>query len=398
MTYDEQDFSKFHYWEKVEKQGEYPILLEHAFCENNGIHAGDELTAKLGDEERTCTVYGVVSRPETLSTPSIGGMKVTSMDICYMYVPAAILADEENPEYVKALAEWNQKNREYEDAKNKADSEHEKAREEIEDSEKKLSEAEKELNGKLTEAEQQKASLLRNRQELSKKQQELNELEQQIRTKKKELSEGEKKLTQERQNLNASKSELSKKREELDKLKKDLETNYAELKAKLETGRSSLEESKKTVEKWKKFIRVFEENMNRIQKITYDVELPEDTYEAASELVSDVDRILSDTDFVIEILKSFDKVIQGVKVDNLPEEMEEYAITLKKLRDDLSNAVEKAEDPAKIEALRTKIISTSRFFLDNFVKNSKTVAGIVDSATTYVQDAEKKIEEGSKQL
>lgn len=85
-------------------------------------------------------------------------------------------------------------------------------------------------------------------------------------------------------------------------------------------------------------------------------------------------------------------------MDNLPEEMEEYAITLKKLRDDLSNAVEKAEDPAKIEALRTKIISTSRFFLDNFVKNSKTVAGIVDSATTYVQDAEKKIEEGSKQL
>ena len=398
MTYDEQDFSKFHYWEKVEKQGEYPILLEHAFCENNDIHAGDELTAKLGDEERTCTVYGVVSRPETLSTPSIGGMKVTSMDICYMYVPAAILADEENPEYVKALAEWNQKNREYEDAKNKADSEHEKAREEIEDSEKKLSEAEKELNGKLTEAEQQKASLLRNRQELSKKQQELNELEQQIRTKKKELSEGENKLTQERQNLNASKSELSKKREELDKLKKDLETNYAELKAKLETGRSSLEESKKTVEKWKKFIRLFEENMNRIQKITYDVDLPEDTYEAASELVSDVDRILSDTDFVIEMLKSFDKVIQGVKVDNLPEEMEEYAITLKKLRDDLSNAVEKAEDPAKIEALRTKIISTSRFFLDNFVKNSKTVAGIVDSATTYVQDAEKKIEEGSKQL
>ena len=47
MTYDEQDFSKFHYWEKVEKQGEYPILLEHAFCENNGIHAGDELTISI---------------------------------------------------------------------------------------------------------------------------------------------------------------------------------------------------------------------------------------------------------------------------------------------------------------------------------------------------------------
>ena len=96
--------------------------------------------------------------------------------------------------------------------------------------------------------------------------------------------------------------------------------------------------------------------MNRIRKITYDVDLPEDTYEAASELVSDVDRILSDTDFVIEMLKSFDKVIQGVKVDNLPEEMEEYAITLKKLRDDLSNAVEKAEDPIRATSSRPKTV------------------------------------------
>ena len=39
LTYDEQDFSKFYYWEKVDKKGEYPILMEHAFCESNGIHA-----------------------------------------------------------------------------------------------------------------------------------------------------------------------------------------------------------------------------------------------------------------------------------------------------------------------------------------------------------------------
>ena len=198
LTYEEQDFSQFYYWEKTEKQGEYPILLEHAFCENNDIHAGDELNIRLGEEERACTVYGVVSRPETLSTPSIGSMKVSAMDICYMYVPVSVLINEVDPKYVKAYAEWEEKTSEYEEAKEKADSEHEKALEKIADSEKELSEKEKELKDKKTEAEERKDSLISNREELKQKQQELDEFEYQIYIKKQELADGEKALEQAR--------------------------------------------------------------------------------------------------------------------------------------------------------------------------------------------------------
>ena len=333
MTYDEQDFSEFYYWERVEKEGKYPILLEHAFCSNNDVHAGDELTVRLGEQEKVCTVYGVVSRPETLATPSIGNMKVTSRDICYMYVPSAVLEDVNNTEFVKAFAEWEKKHQEYEDAKDKADSEHEKTREEIADSEKKLSEKEKELEEKLSEAEQQKDSLIRNREELKKKKQELDENEIQLRKKKEELAEGEKTLEKERKRLQSAKQELSEKSEEFDRLKKELEKKYNELKGKLD-------------------------------------------------------------------------------------QLGQYAAPLKELRDDLSNAVKDWKNPAAIEALVGKIISTGRAVRDDIVKDGKTEEVIVDSVISYVQDVEKageqfltlfagyveleqyeaKIQEGEKQL
>ncbi|MBR6173479.1 MAG: FtsX-like permease family protein [Eubacterium sp.] len=398
LTYDEQDFSKFYYWEKVDKKGEYPILMEHAFCESNGIHAGDELTARLGEDERLCTVYGVISRPETLSTPSIGRMKASPMDVCYIYVPESILEDEENPEYVKAFAEWETKNREYEEAKEKADSEHEKTLDQITDSEKQLSEKEKEMTEKLSEAEQQKESLLRNREEIRKKQQELAELEKQLQSKKDELADGEKKLLQEKQKLEDSKKELAGKREKLDRTKKELEAQYNELKTKLDEGRRSLDENKKKIDEWKELIRILEDNKDQIEQIVGSINLPKDTYERASALVSDVDRILSNTDYVIRMLKSFDQKIHDVNVDSLLDHMGQYSDTLRKLRDQLSDAVKRAEDPAVGEKFREEIISQSRLFLDTFVKDSKTVKEVVDSAVLYVKDMETKLEEGYKQL
>ena len=70
------------------------------------------------------------------------------------------------------------------------------------------------------------------------------------------------------------------------------------------------------------------------------------------------------------MLKSFDQKIHDVNVDSLLDHMGQYSDTLRKLRDQLSDAVKRAEDPAVVEKFREEIISQSRLFLDTLVKDS----------------------------
>ena len=70
MTYDEDEFQEFYFWEKAEEKGEYPILLEHGLSEEFDYHVGDKVEVRVEEEVRTGTIYGIVSRPEMLAPPS----------------------------------------------------------------------------------------------------------------------------------------------------------------------------------------------------------------------------------------------------------------------------------------------------------------------------------------
>ncbi len=398
MTYEEDEFQKFYYWEKSDKRGDYPILLEHSFSEKRDIHAGDVVEVHLGEDVRSCTVYGIVSRPEVLVTPSIGQMKIGYSDCCYMYVPASLLKDEENPEYVKALAEWEEKNREYTEAKEQADSEHEKAEAKIREAETELAGKETELTEGITEAERQKRALESNRTELKKKLNEISSLSKELEEKKRELQEGEEKYREESTKLDAAKDEVEAGWKELNGQKKELDEQYQELKEGIAEGEKQLAEAKKTLKEWESFTDRFSRYKSEIEELTEDIKLPKDAYQEGRELAARMDEILSDTDYVIWMLKQTDEWLESDTVNSIIDRMGKYAASVRSMRDDLVKAVENREDPEVIEGIRQKFVSTSELFLENCVKNKKTMAEVVKAVFASVQNMKDQIEAGELQL
>ena len=397
-TYQEDDFQKFHYWETGDKNGEYPILLEHAFCDANGIHAGDQLEVRLGERKKLCTVYGIVSTPETLAVPSLGRLKFTSSDFCYMFIPASLLEDEENPEYQKALEEWEKKNREYAAAKQKADAGHEKALKELADGQKELSDKGQELNDGILDAEGQINVLKKNQSELRMKLQELDDQEKKLAEMKETLKQGERSLQKEKKKLADAKDEIDKKRGVLDQKKLELEAESGKLEEKLAEAKSTLEEGRKKLAEWKRYIRLIEEYEEQIRTYTKRIKLPTSTYERGKALVESIGRILSDTNLVIEKLKNVEDEVAGIDLSILYESMGKYASRLLDLQDRLIYELQHLQDPAKIEEIREKVVSLSSLFLDKFVQGSGTVADVVEAILSYVRNMESELEKGEKQL
>ena len=396
MTYDENDFQKFYYWEKLDTEVDYPILLEHAFCESRGIHAGDVMEVAMGKESRKCTVYGIISRPETIVSPRIGQMKASSADIGYMYVPMSVL-ENEKAGYTKAREEWEEKNREYKEAKEKAVSEHEKALKEVAKAEKELAEKEQELEKGIAEAEEQRAELEKNRSELQQKMQELDELEKQLPSMKAELAEGEKRLEQEREKLTSAKAEVSKKKAELDQAKKELDKKVSELNTKLREAKAELDEKKKKVAEWKDFIWMVKNN-GLVRVISENINLPDNSYELGSAIVNDIDSILSDTDYVISMLKKLKDRVGKFRGNPILESMEWYVSALKVLKNYVAGVIDRLSVPAVIQGFREKVVSINRLILDKFVRGSKTVAEVIDAASAYVDEMEGQIKEADKKL
>jgi len=396
MTCDEKEFQKFYYWEKLDVKADYPILLEHAFCESKGIHAGDVLEVRLGKEARECTVCGVVSRAETIATPRIGQMKVSSTDICYMYIPMSVLENEKKG-YAKAKEEWDEKDREYREAKDKAVSEHEKALKEITDAERELEEKEKELKKGIEDAEEQRKTLEQNRSELLQKMQELDELEKQLPSMKAELAEGESKLEQEKQKLASAKAEVSGKRRELDQAKNELDKKISELNSKLSEAQAEIDANSKKIAEWKEFIRRIRNN-GLIRVISENITLPENSYELGSAIVSEIDVILSDTDYVISMLNKLKDKVGRFGANPILESMEWYASTMRALRTRMSDAIDRLAVPAVIRRIRDKVVSAGRLIMDKFIRGSRTASEVIDAAGAYIDELEGQIGEARKKL
>lgn len=145
MSYDEDDFQKFHMWDEADPGDADPIYLEYNFAVDNGISVGDTVSAKIDDEYRDFFVAGIVSAPETLSVrPSENAWGYNS-DFGYVYAPTWLLEKEPNPEYDEAVSELERGQDELAEAEQTAEDEHDQALSELDDAQAALADALEEL-------------------------------------------------------------------------------------------------------------------------------------------------------------------------------------------------------------------------------------------------------------
>ena len=233
MTYSEEEFQGVYYWEKSDREAEYPILLERRFAMQNNISAGDSVEIRVEDRSWDCLVRAVISRPEMIAHHKLGDITVVSTDIGYVYVPLELLEKVNDPEFEAASAEWDRFNEEYLRKKQDAEKEYEKVQGELTEAENTLSEKKDEFDSKLKEAESKKEELLQNREAVSRKTAELELKEQELLDKKKELEQSEEKLRSGEEELSSGRDELVRKKSELDKTAAELEKTRKDLEAQL---------------------------------------------------------------------------------------------------------------------------------------------------------------------
>ncbi len=437
MSYDENEFQEFYFWEKGEKKGDYPILLEHKFAMDNGFGIGEEIEIRMDDETRTGTVYGVVSRPEMIAEPSLAGRSLTAGDVGYLYVPNMVLEREENPEHTKGLAEWEESSEEYEQAKADAEEEHDKAVKEIADAEEELKEKGEELEKGIREAEAKKAELKQGTEEIDKKLKEIEDLENDLKNKKASVEDGYTKVANARATLQQQKEELAAKRRELDAKKKELEDKKAELLANLDEVNQGLEELKdrrEDLETWKELIRLLKENEDALEELVKEVLDTDDIYMWGKMAVLLMDIYLSNTDYIVEKLEEaeeklvmYDVII--TELENAGLDATEYIAARQEIldlleiigisRDQVSQFVEDLKafvdemqesrrllilmldvvgEPENIEILRVKIVDACNEFLDKYVKDRKITEEVLNAAMRYIENAEQKINDSENTL
>ena len=259
MSFDEDEYQIFHFWERAD-QGTYdPIYLEYNFAKTAGISVGDTVRIKVGGEFREYAVTGIVSRPETLSMEPSDDASISSNDFGYVYAPRSLLEKEVNTEHRDALAQWQEKSGGLAEAETSARQEYESALEELKGAEAELNEKKaefeekrRELDDQQAELNQSKADLEKARQELSEKtaeaessQQELNEKRAEAEAKQAELEQAQIELDEKRAELEETEKTLS---EQRDALIEQREEARAQL-ASLQSAKEELLEGQKTLEK-----------------------------------------------------------------------------------------------------------------------------------------------------
>ena len=437
MTYDEDEFQEFYFWEKAEEKGEYPILLEHGLSEKFDYHVGDEVEVRVEEEVRTGTVYGIVSRPEMLAPPSFSGISMVSGDIGYLYVPTIVLADEENTDHTKAVEEWEEYNEEYEKAKADAESEHNKALAEISDAEKELGEKKTELDRGIKEAEEKKKELAGDAATIDDKLKELDNLEKELKEKKTSLDEGYAGLEAGKQSLENSKAQLAKKRAELNAKKKELEDQKADLLAKLEevnNGLAELKDKRQSLENWKALVEALKENRELIERLEKEFIDLDDVYSWGKFAVMIMDIMLPQAEEIAEKLEeAHDKVVYYdiiiTQLENAgldateyiesrqeildilaligitPEELESFKEGYKEFIEEMQDErrmlilmLDVLSEPENIQILRDKLVQTCNDFLDKYILNHTITEYALDAVDKYIADKEAKLNEAEATL
>ena len=215
MSFDEDEFQQFYFWERADQGTHDPIYLEYNFAKNAGINAGDTVRIKVGGEFREYTATGIVSRPETLTIQPSDDVSISSDDFGYVYAPRYLLEKESEAKRGDALLELDEKSGELDQAEQTAREEYRQAMTEMDS-------AEAELHAKTEEFEQTHQELTAQRTELEQMKDEL--LEQQAGLEEKWIE-----AEKSQRELESSKAEANEKEAELNQGQMELEKKRAEL-------------------------------------------------------------------------------------------------------------------------------------------------------------------------
>ena len=231
MSFDEDEFQLFYFWDQADPGALDPVYLEYNFAHKAGIQAGDTVTIRVGGELRQYAAAGIVSRPETLAMEASDAISISSDDFGYVYAPRALLEKEANTEHRDAVKQWEEKSGELAEAEESARQEYENALAELDSAEAELNEKKAEFDEKRGELDEQQAELDRGREELARTQKELLEKKAEAETN--------------QQELNDKKAEAEAKQAELEQAQKELDEKRAELE---ETEKTLLEQRKTLAE------------------------------------------------------------------------------------------------------------------------------------------------------
>ena len=182
FSYNDDDLEIFHFQESASGGGLYSVYLEHNFAEENGLHAGDTLSFKVGEEWRELFVSGIVSMPETLAVQPTEGAWDLNADFGYAYASVHILEYEYDKVYEEAKEELDEKSGELDAAKEDADEELDSARKQLDEADVALREKEELLADSEMEASEKRLELLQTRADLEKKREELTKKKEQLET------------------------------------------------------------------------------------------------------------------------------------------------------------------------------------------------------------------------
>lgn len=92
FTYKSNDFGRFHYWDKTEKEGLCNVLLDRNFAENNNVKAGDILWLRFFNSYDAVFVGGLVSCPETVGEQRNEYIYGRDTDFGCIYLPCEALS------------------------------------------------------------------------------------------------------------------------------------------------------------------------------------------------------------------------------------------------------------------------------------------------------------------
>ena len=245
FSFTENDRQKMHVWSgKVPDGSSDELAAEVLFARNNGIHAGDSVKIRTGDEYRTVTVAGLVSLPEDLSVRENRYASGLNSDFGYLYVPNSALKRETPAEKKEAQEKLSEQQKELEEAKKDAElfyldvleklaegkkelqdkiAQFRKAEEEMESVYADLLEKEKELLDRQSDVTAKKAELEAKKQDALARQKELRELREQaeellgeIRDALKEADQKEAELLELKDEAEAKKAEILEKKKEVE--------------------------------------------------------------------------------------------------------------------------------------------------------------------------------------
>ena len=219
MSFDENEFQQFYFWDRVDQGAYDPIYLEYNFAKTAGINVGDTVRIKVGGEFREYAVTGIVSRPETLSIEPSDDVSITSNDFGYVYAPRFLLEKESEAERGDAMQQLDEKSGELHEAEQTA---HEEYRQVLNE----LDSAEAELNAKTEEFAQTQEELTAQRAELEQLAAELTEQRAELEEKKTEAENSQKELESNKAEAREKEAELNRGQMELDQ--KQAELNDAE--------------------------------------------------------------------------------------------------------------------------------------------------------------------------